>query len=163
MKKPNKLLLDINTIFTDPPDGVTVDTYPTYRPSQQLLDTLERLLVTDDNDSCWGELRIIKSFCKKKIPCRKKKSEYPHVIEGKDGLLPEPGYDWVNFSAKNDYRVVWRAGCAHSDIPHVITSEDEGFWVPEDGYEWNGSRSVVKAKDDDVFSIPNDGSIHFIV
>lgn len=82
----------------------------------------------------------------RKIPCRKKKSNYPHVlIRDKNGALaPEPGYAWVNGSYSNDYGVIWKPGFLHPDISHIVASDVEGYWIPESGYEWDGAQKVRK-------------------
>ena len=79
----------------------------------------------------------------RKIPCRKKKSDHPHVLMTTDGLIPEPGYDWNSNSAR-DLSVKWSPGADHPDIPHVVASSSEGRWIPESGYVWDGPRSVKK-------------------
>ena len=80
----------------------------------------------------------------RKMPCRKKKSDYPHVvIRSNDGALsPEPGYSWKNSAQANDYDVVWKPGYLHPDIPHIVASDVQDLWIPENGYEWDGPRSV---------------------
>lgn len=97
-----------------------------------------------------GVLRIrntqLASTNGRKIPCRKKKSNHPHVlIRDKNGALaPEPGYAWVNGSYSNDYGVIWKPGFLHPDISHIVASDVEGYWIPESGYEWDGAQKVRK-------------------
>ena len=84
---------------------------------------------------------------KRRIPCRRKKSDYSHVLKKNNsgGLAPEPGYAWLNSNSAGDYRVIWKPGFFHPDIPNVVASEVEGFWVPAVGYTWasgNGAETV---------------------
>lgn len=96
--------------------------------------------------ACAKEENRCSNSAKRKIPCRKKKSDYPHVLmKDKNGALaPEPGYAWANSSHSNDYDVVWKPGSLHPDIFHVVASDVEGYWIPEQGYEWRGPKSVKK-------------------
>ena len=58
----------------------------------------------------------------------------PHVVIGPGGQrLPEDGYDWAN---TNHINVRWREGKASRKNLHVVASDTEGEWQPEDGYAW---------------------------
>ena len=81
---------------------------------------------------------------KRRIPCRRKKSDYPHVVKKNNngGLAPAPGYAWMNSNSADDYRVIWKPGFLRPDISHVVASDDEGFWIPEVGYKWASKSGI---------------------
>ena len=45
----------------------------------------------------------------------------------------EPGYVWAG-----DAELKWKAGIEHRQYPHVFSSENEGSWHPESGFDWIG-------------------------
>lgn len=81
---------------------------------------------------------------KRRMPCRRKKSAYPHVLKKNNngGLVPEPGYAWLDSNSVEDYCVIWKPGFLHPDVPHVVASEVEGFWIPEVGYTWANGNGI---------------------
>jgi hypothetical protein len=58
----------------------------------------------------------------------------PHVeIDPKWQRQPEDGYEWSDI---NHLSVRWTLGKVSRRNPHVIASDTEGKWEPENGYDW---------------------------
>ena len=81
--------------------------------------------------------------CAKEEPPPPTSVQWPHVQVGGDNLwYPAPGYVWTYLDQKGkvsngDYSVSWKPGIRYQYLgqvkwPHVIASDQEGRWLPED-------------------------------
>jgi DNA-binding helix-hairpin-helix protein with protein kinase domain len=79
----------------------------------------------------------------------------PHVERDASGhLKPEEGYDWSDL---NHVSVRWMPGKPSQRYLHVIASNTEGDWQPDDGYNW----VAAEKKDRSVKWIPGITSTRF--
>lgn len=51
-------------------------------------------------------------------------------------LEPKPGYVWAH-AGQISLATKWSPGAPLPDTPNVIAAEEEGFWLPSPGYDWN--------------------------
>lgn len=58
----------------------------------------------------------------------------PNVVLTPNGYRPRLGYQWVT-NDMADARVVWVPNTIYPDL-HLVTTDREGIFVPEDGYSW---------------------------
>lgn len=61
--------------------------------------------------------------------------DYPDWYNEKlrNAVVLPPGYIWTS---ADKTAVKWVPGLPVKDYPHVITAEQEGYWIPQPGYYW---------------------------
>lgn len=67
------------------------------------------------------------------------KSPYPHVVMGAiEGYTPALGYIWAT-TDPNDVEVIWKPRMRYPEL-HIVTTTEEGVFVPELGYRWKNTK-----------------------
>jgi len=51
----------------------------------------------------------------------------------------DPGYTFVDPNAFF-LKTKWTPGIAHPTIQHIVSTQDEGQWIPQSGYDWDDNK-----------------------